>query len=72
MRAASYAHQIQETAVRLDEIPLFAMLKGRLGYLTARQRELLHGSIRFVDRSRGLAAQVLGAGRSGRRQRARP
>jgi flagellar basal-body rod protein FlgB len=28
----------EEAAVRLDEIPLFATLKGRLGYLDARQK----------------------------------
>lgn len=43
MRAATYAQQSPGGApkgriVRLDDIPLFAMLKGRMTYLSARQR----------------------------------
>ena len=44
MQAASSAQKddsnprLARIAVRLDDIPLFAMLKGRLGYLGARQR----------------------------------
>ena len=38
MRAALSSQQNRRAPVRLDDIPLFSMLKGRMKYLAARQR----------------------------------